>query len=204
MIASFRKIVSRAMAFPFACAVLTACLLESGINSAPAKPVLDATIRVGIEPWGLAFTPDGKYLYVANYGSNTVSVIDTASNQVSSTITHAPGSGVFLASKAITPDGSTVFVLGAQSTIVVISTSTNTVLKTISAGAQVSVLAWRLLETARSSTYRTFMARSRSLTWPAIRSRRRSPLGPRHGRSLCHRTENQLTWKLSIAVLRFI
>ena len=134
MIASLRKIVSGARALPFTCAVLTACLLASGANSALAGLQVDAQIKVGIDPSSLAFTPDGKYLYATNYGDNTVSVIDTALNKVRATITLSPGAGAFLSSVAITPDGSTVFVLDGNSTIAVISTSTNTVLKTISAG----------------------------------------------------------------------
>ena len=126
MIGCSRKIVSRAMALPFACAVLTACLFETGVDSAQAGLKVDAQIKVGVAPWGMAFTPDGNHLYVANYGSNTLSVIDTATKQVSATITLSPGAGGFLSSVVVTPDGSTVFVLGAQSTIAVISTSTNT------------------------------------------------------------------------------
>jgi YVTN family beta-propeller protein len=134
MIGCFRKIGSRAMALPFACAVLTGFLLETSVHSALAGLKVDTQIRVGMDPWGMAFSPDGNYLYVANYGSNTLSVIDTVTKQVSATITLSPGAGGFLSSVVVTPDGSTVFVLGAQSTIAVISTSTNTVINTISAG----------------------------------------------------------------------
>ncbi|MCW1301930.1 MAG: hypothetical protein OH316_02235 [Candidatus Parvarchaeota archaeon] len=35
-------------------------------------------------------TPNGQYVYVANIGSNTVSVISTSSNQVVATITGTP------------------------------------------------------------------------------------------------------------------
>jgi YVTN family beta-propeller protein/VCBS repeat-containing protein len=134
-----RKIASLTMGLPFASAVLTTCLLETTVSSAPASITADSlklvkTVKVGAEPTGMAITPDGNYLYVANYRSNTVSVIDTAKNNVSATITLSPGSGAFISSVAITPDGSTVFVLDADSTIAVISTSTNTVLETISAG----------------------------------------------------------------------
>ena len=139
MIASFRKIIFQGVDLPFACAVLAACLLEAGVNSAPAgvtgdSLTVDATIRVGINPVSLAVTPNGKYLYVTNYGSHTVSVIKTARNKVSDSITLTSGAGGSLSSVAITPDGSTVFVLDAHSTIAVISTSTNTVRKKISAG----------------------------------------------------------------------
>src|SRR6266850_1228795 len=39
-----------------------------------------ATIPVGNNPLGLAITPDGASAYIANYLSNNVSVISTASN----------------------------------------------------------------------------------------------------------------------------
>jgi len=41
---------------------------------------------VGSQPWGVSVTPDGKIVYVANYGSNTVSIIDTATNTVTATV----------------------------------------------------------------------------------------------------------------------
>jgi YVTN family beta-propeller protein len=41
-----------------------------------------AAIQVGANPFGVAVTPDGRKVYVANAGSNTVSVIDTETNTV--------------------------------------------------------------------------------------------------------------------------
>jgi YVTN family beta-propeller protein len=40
-----------------------------------------STIKVGTRPWGIAFSPDGKYLYSANGPSNDVSVVDLAANK---------------------------------------------------------------------------------------------------------------------------
>ena len=39
-----------------------------------------APIRVGIDPISIAVTPDGKTIYVANYGSGTVTPIRTATD----------------------------------------------------------------------------------------------------------------------------
>ena len=49
-----------------------------------------ATVPVGLSPEGVAITPDGKNAYVANSGSGTVSVIDTATNTVAATVPVGP------------------------------------------------------------------------------------------------------------------
>jgi YVTN family beta-propeller protein len=46
-----------------------------------------ATVTVGLNPKGLAITPDGLHAYVVNKGSNNVSVIATATNTVVATVT---------------------------------------------------------------------------------------------------------------------
>jgi YVTN family beta-propeller protein len=48
--------------------------------------VATKVILVGTEPFGCALTPDGKKLYVANFSSDNVSVINTATDQVIKTI----------------------------------------------------------------------------------------------------------------------
>jgi YVTN family beta-propeller protein len=45
-----------------------------------------ATIAVGSGPVGVTFNPAGTLAYVANEGTNNVSVIDTMSNTVVATI----------------------------------------------------------------------------------------------------------------------
>jgi YVTN family beta-propeller protein len=47
-----------------------------------ASNIVVATVAAGIEPFGVAITPDGTQAYVTNVVSNTVSVIATASNTV--------------------------------------------------------------------------------------------------------------------------
>jgi YVTN family beta-propeller protein len=49
---------------------------------ATATNTVVATIPVWTTPYGIAATPDGTKVYVVNHGSNTVSVIDTATNTV--------------------------------------------------------------------------------------------------------------------------
>jgi YVTN family beta-propeller protein len=43
--------------------------------------VIDS-IAVGRRPWGIALSPDGRWLYTADGRSNTVSVIDTKTPKV--------------------------------------------------------------------------------------------------------------------------
>ena len=78
---------------PFGIAItpdgLTACVTNFGSNnftpigttlsiislSAPTAPVITDTINLGIQPSGVAITPDGKWVYVSNY--NTLYTIIT-------------------------------------------------------------------------------------------------------------------------------
>jgi YVTN family beta-propeller protein len=89
--------------------------------------VVGSPVIVGTEPIGVAVTPDGSAVYVANNGSNTVSVIATATNAVSavsdpSQMISGP-LGV-----AVTPDGTTLYVTNqGTNTVSVISTANNTV-----------------------------------------------------------------------------
>jgi YVTN family beta-propeller protein len=49
-------------------------------------PSIEATIQVGAEPAGLALSPTGKKLFVAEYAESRVSLIDTGTLQITSTI----------------------------------------------------------------------------------------------------------------------
>ena len=80
----------------------------------------------------MAITPDGTRAYVTNPDSNSVSVIDTATNSVVATIA-VGGFGV-----AITPDGTRAYVAGGGfNTVAVIDTATNTVVADIFVGVYV-------------------------------------------------------------------
>jgi YVTN family beta-propeller protein len=81
----------------------------------PAADQVVATIKVGSNPRGMAIQPDGQRLFVANSGrvrsssgslTGTVSVIDTAKNQVIVTVNvHGTPDAV-----AVSPDGRRVYV----------------------------------------------------------------------------------------------
>jgi YVTN family beta-propeller protein len=106
-----------------------------------ARNRVTATIRVGNGPEGVAMTPDGRTVYVANYDSKTVSVIDTARNRVTATIPVSAEPEI----AAVTPDGRTVYgsgtvhVAGPSFGVFVIATATNTVTATIPAEDAVGV-----------------------------------------------------------------
>ncbi len=104
-----------------------------------ATNAVTATIPVGYEPFGVAVSPDGSRVYVANsclypicpINNDTVSVIDTASDTVTATIT--VGANPF--GVAVSPDGSRVYVTNLGSdTVSVIGTASDTVTATISVG----------------------------------------------------------------------
>jgi YVTN family beta-propeller protein len=89
-----------------------------------------ATIPVGSQPGGVAVTPDGSKVYVANFLSNNVSVIATATNTVTAIPAGSEPFGV-----AVTPDGCKVYVAnGASNNVSVIATATNRVTAAITVG----------------------------------------------------------------------
>ena len=108
------------------------------------------TIDVGLAPAGVAVTPDGSKVYVANL-NNSVSVIDTATNAVSATIPVGNGPvGV-----AFTPDGSKAYVANQfDDTVSVIATASNTVVATIAVGTSPIAFGIFILPRSRSAPAR--------------------------------------------------
>ena len=86
---------------------------------------------VGASPTAVVFTPDANQAYLVNYGSNSVSVINTANRYVTKTVTV----GTFPTAVAVSPDGTRAYVSNGNSTVSVINTATNTVVDTISLGS---------------------------------------------------------------------
>jgi phospholipase C len=101
----------------------TVYVTNSGTNTvgviATATNKVATNVTVGLYPHGIAVSPDGAHAYVANTGpntgptatpgpggSNTVSVIATASNTVTATIDVGQAPEVI----ACSPDGSTIYV----------------------------------------------------------------------------------------------
>ena len=91
-----------------------------------------------LTPYGVSVSPDGSKVYVANSGyeyeyAGTVSVINSATNTVTATITVGYGDPDGI---SVSPDGSKVYVANDNAnTVSVINTATNTVTATIPVGA---------------------------------------------------------------------
>lgn len=115
------------------------CFLLAGImvsHAVAAGPVV-ATVGVGLNPNGIAITPDGRYAYVANNNNNSVpgadnvSVIDTATNKLVTTINDASFNEPYTVT--INAAGTRAYVTNSNSTTVtIIDIATNTVIGVIS------------------------------------------------------------------------
>jgi outer membrane autotransporter protein len=93
----------------------------TGINNSPGyvsffdsqtNAPVGSPLTVGNQPWGSAVTPDGRYAYTANVGSNTLTVIDMASRSVTGTIS---GVGIGPSNVTVSPDGKFVYVANQNS-----------------------------------------------------------------------------------------
>jgi DNA-binding beta-propeller fold protein YncE len=83
----------------------------SGGRVGEVTPVSTATSRAGHKPWSLGLTPNGKILYAADLGSDTVVPITTATGRAGRPIT-VPRTPVQV---AVAPDGRTAFVVSDPS-----------------------------------------------------------------------------------------
>ena len=63
-------------------------------------------LDIGDLPRGLQLSPDGKRVYVTNFGDRTLSVIDTITNSVTTTV-DLPG---YPEAVAVSPDGERIYV----------------------------------------------------------------------------------------------
>jgi YVTN family beta-propeller protein len=93
-----------------------------------AAPLPDKII-VGSNPQGLAVTPDGRKLYVANTSSDTVSVVDLSTGEVRSISMEAGAAPVDV---AVAPNGTRAYVANQLArSVTVIDTANDNVLRTI-------------------------------------------------------------------------
>lgn len=99
---------------PVAYVAVREAQVVSVIDTGPGKEV--ARIATGETPLSVLMTPDERYLFVANTGSqnagdNRITVIETATHQVAKTITV----GTSPLDLAVSPDGKRVYVSNSQS-----------------------------------------------------------------------------------------
>ncbi len=85
-------------------------------------------VRVGVSPYELALTPDGKRLFASNWGDKSVSVVDVASLKVIKTIPV----GFNPNDMVLTADGRLFVACSNENTVYVIDSRTLEVLETIS------------------------------------------------------------------------
>ncbi|WP_369817720.1 protein kinase [Mycobacterium sp. 852002-30065_SCH5024008] len=106
---------------------------SAGAPAAPSGPPTIATsIRVGNGAFGVAVDSAGHTAYVANTGSNSVSVVDTASRAVTATI----AVGRHPVGVAVDPSTRTVYVTNYDdSSVSVIDTANGTVIARIGVGS---------------------------------------------------------------------
>jgi len=105
---------------------------DTGIAASGTVSIIDLArretigeIEVGLHPSGLATSPDGTRLYVANANSDSVSVIDTVTDRVIGILDPKPMPELPFGSApnalAVSPDGQTLFVAnGGNNAIAVI------------------------------------------------------------------------------------
>src|SRR3989339_812029 len=157
---------------PFCMPVLLLLFALSGVGvsihtqSAAAAPTVVSTISVGSYPYGVGVNSSTNRIYVANHDSNTVSVIDGATNTVISTISVGSkpyGVGVNSSTNRIYVPNS------SSNTISVIEGATNTVISTISVGSE------PLGVGVNSSTNRIYVANHHSDTVSVIDDSPSSP-----------------------------
>jgi YVTN family beta-propeller protein len=110
-------------------------LAASGTGNIPSFTALNGsgaalTANITVTPVTNGGGSGGSFAYVPNYCSNTVSVINTATNVVATTISGFQSP--FAA--GISPDGSKVYIANRSGGVSVISTATNTITANITAG----------------------------------------------------------------------
>jgi YVTN family beta-propeller protein len=96
----------------------------SVVAAVPGKWKQVKTIEVGLHPCAMAASPRGRFVYVANAASDTVSVIDRRSDTVVETIACRPEARLPFGSGsnalALSPDGGTLYVANGTNNCVAV------------------------------------------------------------------------------------
>jgi YVTN family beta-propeller protein/autotransporter-associated beta strand protein len=97
------------------------------IIDTPTSTTVPPAITIGTQPITAAVRGDESLAYVTNFGSNSVSVINTGTNAVVTTI----NVGTSPTGIAVSPDGTRAYVTQTGNNVSVIDTTTNTVVTTL-------------------------------------------------------------------------
>ena len=107
----------------------------------PETQTIEKRINVGGRPLDLAYTPNQRYLYIANYDLNEVEQIDTESDSVVARI-HGVNNARGI---AVTPDGRFAYVTNVlSSTLTVIDLASAAIVKTIPVGTTPTSIVMRI------------------------------------------------------------
>jgi YVTN family beta-propeller protein len=106
----------------------------------PETQTIAKRINVGGRPLDLAFTPDQRHLYIANYDLNELEKIDTETDSVVARIPHLSNArGI-----AITRDARFAFVTNVvSSTVTVVDLASSEIVKVIPVGSMPTAVAFR-------------------------------------------------------------
>jgi YVTN family beta-propeller protein len=108
---------------------------------------------VGTQPYGVSVSPDGSTVYVSNYGSANVSVINAANNTVSANVAVGGNPGGI----SINPNGNDVYIaLSSSNNVKVLNTATNTVTNTIAISGGSGALGSFIAATGCAGPTKTF------------------------------------------------
>ncbi len=132
--------------------VVANTVLNAGTVS-PASPTIDSGQSITLtanpsggtkvanfsgfnHPHGLAFSPDGKTLYVANYRGASISVVNTSTGVIVGTLNDRGGDlgcGEGLEDLVLSPNGNSIYVVNNEcGDIPVVNTSTGRIINTLS------------------------------------------------------------------------
>ncbi len=96
-----------------------------------AKGEVVRRIPVGKDPYGAAFSPDGRFIYAGNKADDSLTVVDTATLAPTATITgfHEPRQAI-----VFTRDGRWAYVLNQDLSLAVVDTAARQVVRTLTPG----------------------------------------------------------------------
>lgn len=135
-----RPDVTAAFEHSFGCIVAAVGLLAAGAMATPPPMEVSHGATTGSLPKGITLSPDGRRLYVTNYGNahhNNVSVFDATDLRQLDTL-HVPG---IVVESAISPDGNTLYVSNfTRNSVQFVNLAHRRVVREVSVGSHPKIL----------------------------------------------------------------